>query len=628
MRTRSIPTSARPFRQALILLSAGVGVALLVVCAGGCGRGNEEAGAQAQASALDSASPVSTITVTRQSITEELEFTGTCAAYEEVDVNPEVGGKVIQTLVDVGDRVERGDALIRLDTSLVSKRRIQAERGVDSAGAQLNQAVKTSELTDRQTTIGIRQAEQGVAAARELLRKAEEGYKLTKENVESRIAQAEVGLASAQSQQRDVFAGARNQEIAQAEAQVRQAEADLSLKKTNYDRYKTLYSQGAVPEATLDQYRTQYEVAQQTVSQARDSLSLAREGARSEQKRMAELGVQQAQAQLDLAEVGRREIEIAARDIESARVGLRQAQEQLRLAEASRRRYDVSLAGVKAARAGVAQAAANSDYMRTTEAKYKVVAPISGIVSARYVDIGEGAGSNDPVLRIVNNDPIRMKCEVSELDVARLNVGMDGTVTIDGLPGMEFFGRITDISPQSRQGQRTYIARVEIDNADGLIKAGMFARIRMVLSEKPDAIVVTRDALVERDGQYTAYVVDDGTVKIRKVKIGLTNSRQMEIVEGVKARDVLVVGGQTRLAEGQKVKPVPVKQPKAPATRARAPRPAEPRPSEKPSDRASEPPDAKDEAKKPAAVQGPPRAPAGESRRPSSGAGRRGRPTR
>lgn len=546
---------ALPGIAALSLAAASAALLLLLVS--GCPKGQKEApgAAQAQEQAATE-TPVSVITVKRGSITEDLELTGSCEAFQEVDVVPEVSGKVVSVSVDVGDAVNRGDVLARLDTQLASKQRVQAEKGVVSAQARYTQASETADLTDRETVINIRQAEQGVAAAREHLNKAKQAYELTRERAESGVEQAKVGLASAQAQQRDVLAGARSQEITQAEAGVRQAESDLTLKKTTYERYRRLYDQGAVAEATLDQYRTQYEVAQQALNQARESLSLAREGARQEQRRLAELSVQQAREQLTMANSGKREVDIAARDVEAARVGLRQAEEQLRLAQASRRRYNVSVADVKAARAGIGQAAAGADLAATTESKHVVRAPIAGRIAQRNVDPGEGASAGMPALRIVDSDPIRVNCEISELDIAKVRVGDGGVTTVDGLPGLEFFGRVVDVAPQARRDRRTYVARVEIDNPDGLIRAGMFARVVLVISEKPDVLVVSRDCLVERGARRNAYVVKDGVVEIRTVKAGITNRDQVEVVRGLQAGEQVVNASQSILAAGQKVKPV------------------------------------------------------------------------
>ena len=100
---------------------------------------------------------------------------------------PEVNGKVQNVFVDVGDHVQRGQLLVRLDTTLVAKQRIQAEHGVLGARAGLNSAVKGATLTDRQTAAQVRQAEQGVAAAREQLRRPG-GHRLTADQTETAIS--------------------------------------------------------------------------------------------------------------------------------------------------------------------------------------------------------------------------------------------------------------------------------------------------------------------------------------------------------------------------------------------------------------------------------------------------------
>lgn len=531
-------------------------VALTVGVAGtGCGKGKGGApGAKAAKSAA--ATPVSVVIAKRGSIREELELTGTCTATDESDVVAEVSGKVVSVRKDVGDFVRAGEPLVQLDTALVSKQRVQAERGVDAASSRLRQSVESARLTDSETSIGIRQAEAGVAAAQEQLRKAEASSKYTQDKVQSDIEQAKVALASAEAQERDVAAGARTQEIAQAEAAVRKAESDLALKKSDYDRYERLCQQGAVSAATLDAYRTQYEVATQNLSQAREALSLAREGSRAEQRRIASLAVERAREQLKLAEAGRQQVDIAARDVQTARVSLRQAQENLRLAYAGRGRYSVSLADINASRASVGQAVASRDLARTTQGKYTIVSPITGTVASRNVEPGEAAMPTSPVMRIVNLNPIRVEASVTELDIEKVKLGDEGVTTVDGLPGREFLGRVVAITPQTAKDQRNYTVRLEIDNSDGVIKAGMFARVRLVISEHADAVVITRDCLVERGTDRKAYIVDNGVIRIRDVKIGITNANQLEVLSGVDPGQMLVCAGQAMLADGQQAKPV------------------------------------------------------------------------
>jgi len=541
--------------------AVGLGIALtlavaLVVTAGGCGKPKDKGKGKAGDKGQEGITRVSVVMARQESIADVLQLTGTCEAYEETDVVPEVNGKVQKVLVDVGDHVTRGQLLVRMDTTLVAKQRIQAEHGVTGAQAGLNRAVKGSHMTDKQTLAHIRQAEQGVVAAREQLRKAEAAHRLTAEQTATAIEQAKVGVAAAEAQRRDTDAGARSQEIAQAEAAVRSAESALELARTTYQRYKNLYDQGAVAEATLDNYRSQFEVGQQNLNQAREALSLAREGARSEQRRMAALAVDQAKQALRQAEAGSRQVEIAARDVESARVGVRQAEESLRVAKAGRLQYNVSLADVQSARAGIGQAAANRDLARATEGKYSIFAPVTGVIAARYVEAGEAAGPAGPVVRIVDNDPIRVNCTCSELDIIKVSLGDLASVTVDGLPGIQFDGTVTAITPQARKDQRNYTVRVEISNPSGAIKAGMFARADLKIAEKPAVVVVSRDCIVERGQDRLAYVVQGGSVSIRELELGITSGNIIEVLSGLKAGEQVIVTGQSLLANGQKVEPV------------------------------------------------------------------------
>jgi len=531
--------------------AAGALAIALAAALGGCGKPKEKAGKSGAAVATTKS--VSVTMARQETIADVLELTGSCEAYQETDVVPEVNGKVQNIFVDVGDHVQRGQLLVRLDTTLVAKQRIQAEHGVVGARAGLNSAVKGATLTDRQTSAQVRQAEQGVAAAREQLRKAEEAYRLTADQTETAIEQAKVAVATAEAQQRDTDAGARSQEIAQAEAAVRSAESALDLATTNYKRYKNLFDQGAVAQATLDANRNQYELAQQNLNTAREALSLAREGARQEQRRMAALGVDQAKQSLRQAEAGRRQVEIAARDVSTARVGVRQAEESLRLARAGRLQVDVSVAQIQSARASVGSAGASRDLARATEGKYSIYAPVSGIVANRYVEPGEAAGPAGPVVRIVDNDPIKVNCTCSELDIAKIAVGDLSVVTVDGLPGVEFDGTVGAVTPQARQDQRNYSVRVDIANPSGAIKAGMFARASLKIAEKPDVVVVSRDCLVERGQERLAYVVQSGAVSIRKVETGIVSGKDIEVISGLKAGEQVVVNGQAMLADGEKV---------------------------------------------------------------------------
>lgn len=538
----------------LPIIAAIIAVILIVVGFIGCGqRGPQEEAAPAEETVT--ATPVMVTTAMRGSIEEILEVTGTAEADDEVDVVSEVSGKVAGVYADVGDYVRRGQTLVRVDSQVAAAQADQAASGVTSAQASLGQAREALRLTDATTASAVRSAQVGVATARERLAQAQASARLTESQVCSNIEQARTALQSAQTQLAEVRAGSRDQQRRQAEAQVRQAQANLDLAQQNDARYRSLLDSGVIAQQQYDQVHTQYLVAQSAYEQALEALSLVEEGARTEQVRLAELAVQQAEERLRLAEASQSQIEVARQEVAAAEQGVRQAEEQVRSAEAGRRQVDVRQRDVAAAQAGVSAAEASRRVASVQLSKHSIPSPISGLVARRNVDPGEGALPGTPLVRLVDIDPIRVEAAVNELDVDRIHAGDQVVVSFDGLGDRQFEGRVREIAPQSSQGSRNFTARIEVDNGDGAIRPGMFARAQIVLAAASDAVLITRDAVVESGPQRLVYAVVDGKVEVREVTLGASRGNLVQVLDGVRAGDILVATGQDQLADGQAVDP-------------------------------------------------------------------------
>ena len=534
----------------LRLALTGVVVAALVIAAG-CGRGKPPVTEASQGT------PVLVETATRGVLRDQIILTGSATADLDSTLNAEVTGNVVAVYARVGDRVREGRALMRLDTDLASAQLAQSSAMVRSAQARESQAHVSVRLTEDSTRVGLRQAEIGVQAAREQLQKAQTAYQLTQAQVDSGIAQAKTGLESAQATLRDVQAGARAQEIAQAQSALDQAKAALRLAQSDYNRQKTLLDAGAIPRAQLDAAETNLELARGREAQAEQALSLAQAGARSEQVRLAELGVQQARQALQLAESQRDQVNVARRDVNSAEANVRNSEQQLALARAQRQQVTMQQEEVRAAAAAVGQARAGRRYAGANLAKLYIRAPFDGKVAERLIEPGMTAGQGTNLMRLISLQPIKVKAQVSELQVASLQVGQSAEVTVDGLPGRKFPGRLARLSPAANPGERVYTAEIEVTNAQELIKPGMFCRATVVLDTVPDAVIVSRDALVENGEKRLVFAVEDGKIAVREVKIGAQTGSQVQVVEGVKPGEQLVVSGQSLLAAGQQVVPQP-----------------------------------------------------------------------
>jgi RND family efflux transporter MFP subunit len=537
-------------------LCSTIALVTLAVVAGGCGRSGKPKDAAAE-QVTEQATPVFVATAETGPIDEAEHLTGSVEALHEVDVQSEISGKVAWVGPQVGDHVSRGQALVRLDTALAAASARQTAAGEKAARAQYDRSRVGLKLTRDQTDSGLRQAEQNMEQARNRLRQAKVSADLTRTRVEEAITQAQIGVKQAQTQLADVRAGARTQEIAQAQARVEQSKSAVRLAKLSLDRAQSLVKGGAVAQAQLDAAQVEYETALANQRVAEQALDLAKEGARTEQVRLAELQVAQAEQALVQAQSQRAQIDVAERDVRAAEVSVDQAEEGVRLARIQRQQVIASERDVQAAEASVGQARAANQLSRTQIAKHIVYAPVAGEVAQRNVEPGEGASPGLSLIRIVALNPVRVNCEASELQVAHMRVGQQARVVVDALAGREFVGTITDIAPQAKEDQRIYIVRLEVANPQKLLRAGMFARVDVVTGHTARAVLVTRDALVEQGTRRVVYAVVDNRIKIREVTIGATEDSRVQITRGVRGGDMLVVGGQTMLADGELVKPEP-----------------------------------------------------------------------
>lgn len=287
----------------------------------------------------------------------------------EVDLNSKIPGKVGQILVDEGQDVKKGQVIARLTTDEITAKESQAKALVDAAKSQWEQA--------------------------------EVAVKLQQQVAESNIKRGEGAVNAAQSQLDKAQNGARTQEIAQA-----QAAYDLML--TTFQRVEVLYQKGAIPAQKYDEVKTQLEVSRQT-------LSIAKEGARQEDIRAAEGLVMQAQAGLDGAVAGRAQVELARQT-----------------AVAAKAKYDQALAGLEEVRT----------YLRESEIK----APIDGVVNTLYVDAGELVSSGMPLATIIDTEHTWVEVKVKESDLPAVQLKQTVKVTLGNKPNEVIEGKVARIN--------------------------------------------------------------------------------------------------------------------------------------------------------------------------------------
>ena len=186
-----------------------------------------------------------------------------------------------------------------------------------------------------------------------------------------------------------------------------------------------------------------------------------------------------------------------------------------------------------------------------------LVAPISGIVTARNYDNGDMAGGL-PVLVIEQIRPVKIMINISENLFARVRKGMKVDVNFEAYGDEVFAGNISRIYPTINNATRTFAAEVTIPNNDERVRPGMFARVTLPYGKQNR--VVTPDRSVNKlmgSGDRYVYVLEaDGTVRYSKVELGRRLGSEWEILSGLESGETVVVKGATALTNGCKVEVV------------------------------------------------------------------------
>jgi multidrug efflux system membrane fusion protein len=190
-------------------------------------------------------------------------------------------------------------------------------------------------------------------------------------------------------------------------------------------------------------------------------------------------------------------------------------------------------------------------------AQKKVLAPFSGVLGVRKVNLGEYLQPGQAVVTLTDLDTLYVDFTLPEQALPRLTVGLKLEVAVDAYPGRVFPATLTTVEPQVYAESRTVQVQGTLDNRDQPLRPGMFASVRVVLPPEPDVVTVPETALdraIAGDSVFVVRTKDGGHVADRvSVKAGRRVGGRVVILDGVKGGDLIVTSGQINLAPGSPV---------------------------------------------------------------------------
>jgi len=250
------------------------------------------------------------------------------------------------------------------------------------------------------------------------------------------------------------------------------------------------------------------------------------------------------QAGAELADAKRR-----YQDVKRLREQNNISQNQLRLLEA-----EVEVDG-----ATLKQKKAEEDRQQARVERHTLQAPFGGVISERLTETGEWIEPGKPVLTLIAIDDLRIEFRVPQEFYHRINSQSTIRVTLDALPDREFDGTIDAVVPVSDASSRTFLIHVRVDAGDARLMPGMSVHGKLNLSTGRRGVVISRDAILRYpDGRVTVWVINPDselpTVYEKRVVTGEGFNGLIQIREGIKADDVIVVQGNESLQESQQVR--------------------------------------------------------------------------
>lgn len=239
----------------------------------------------------------------------------------------------------------------------------------------------------------------------------------------------------------------------------------------------------------------------------------------------------------------------------AAKVSYEKAQNDLNRFEELFKQKSVSDSQIEQARWAFQSSEAQYIAARRQYNDTKITTPISGIVTARNVNVGsfvQGAPQSTLVANVVDISRLKVRINVAERDVFRLKAGEKVEITTDVFPDKVYTGSIATISSKGDESH-TYPVEIVMENPKQQLKAGMFAEITFNPRSTGDALVIPREAVVGSMKNAKVYVVTNNVAQLRPVMVGKTYGTVVEVVRGLNAGDVVVVNGQNNLKDNAAV---------------------------------------------------------------------------
>jgi len=492
--------------------------------------------------------PVGVETVAMRLFLPTVSYPATVRAYNEELVRARVTGKLVRTFVYPGDTVRAGQLLAQIEPEEYQERVREAESMRTRAEAEVSEAESL-----------VHEAQAGLESARAQVAQAQ-----------AEVAEARQLLSASEAELRSVQA-----ERTQKQAEIESATAHYRYWQAEAERLNALLAKGFVSKREVQQAETQRE-------QARQQLESARAGLQATDARLEQLTAQR---------------EAMRARLQRAESGLAQAQSE---AASTQARLQSANARLRRSQSERSALQANQKVAQLQQSYTQLVALNPGTITARLTEPGTLVEPGTPIFRLQNMQQVRVQARVAEMDAVRLKPGYPVWIKRYTEPKKVYTARIASIFREAESATRTVTVEARLPNPQRHWLPGEYAEMRLALQSAPRSALTVPVRAVQYDELQRPYVwvvakapqrhattrytcpmhpqieqdspgtcpickmalvpkaqSGDYVARKRSVRLGATNGERIEIVDGLKPGEQVIVFGFASLVDGDPVFPTP-----------------------------------------------------------------------
>ena len=268
--------------------------------------------------------------------------------------------------------------------------------------------------------------------------------------------------------------------------------------------------------------------------------------------------LQQAQAT-----VRQNEAQRASTDLTSKRISIlaKDSWATQELADTDRYNFQAQQHATTAAEYNAAATEQQLKYYNQQKIYQQVVAPFDGVITQRNIDVGSlitaDAAGGTSMFSLTHSEVIRVWVYVPQDSAFGVKPGVEAVIRVPAMPNLTFHGKVARIADALQPGTRTLLTEVDVPNPDGALQPGVYCTVQLKIPRQSPALIVPASAIIFNQNGMQVAVVENGVAHLRKIAITTDSGTEVEVNEGVKDGDKVILQPPVNLADADKVQIIP-----------------------------------------------------------------------